>query len=137
MVNGTINATKLNAPDLMALNMAVAGTQTGLLRFYVAFTYDKQTKAKPRVAGQDFLALPGGATRKLHMGWLYAAPVNKKGSVYLLIADVARADGNKHFAWTAVRPDGLRDFQIRGIAQVIAPQTTQSVGAPTGQGDEE
>jgi hypothetical protein len=129
-MNGTIETPTLAAPDRMSLKMAVEGTQSGLFSFYVAFTYDKQSKAKPRIAGVDFLKMPGVGP-KLHMGWLYSAPINKKGEVYLLVADVARADGDKHFGWTAIRPEGLRDFQIRGIAPVVPAQSPQPAGVPS------
>ncbi len=104
----------LKPEEQMSLLLAVNGVRAGLWAFYVAFEYDKQTKAPPRVAGKDFMPIPT-ASGKLHMGWVVKAPTNKQGKVYLLIADVARADGQKHFGWTAVRPEGLKNIQIRGF----------------------
>lgn len=120
----SIDAKTITAHERMQLLIAINGTRSGLFRFYVAFEYKKQTKSPPRIAGVDFLQLPGCPTN-VHLGWLVAAPTNKNGKIYLRLADVARADGQNYTAWTSVIPTGLTSFQIRGIAPSTAPLPAQ------------
>jgi len=120
----------LTPEEQMSLLLAVNGVRMGLWTFYVAFEYDKQTKTPPRIGGTDFVQIPT-ASPKLHMGWVVKAPENKDGKIYLLIADVARADGTKHFGWTAIRPEGLKNLQIRGFRPYYPAQTQPT--APVSQ----
>src|SRR5579871_4741998 len=62
-------ADKLTQDERDALLCAINGTRLGLFTFSVAVTYDKQTDAKARIEGADYLGLPG-TTCKLHLGTL-------------------------------------------------------------------
>ena len=108
-----IDAPMLDATTRQVLLDAINGTRLGFFTFSVAVEYDKQTKAKPRVEGTHYMGLPG-ATSKLHVGTLVAAPTNKEGEVYLRVLDMARADGERAANWTALKLKGIKKFQVRG-----------------------
>lgn len=107
------SATMLSQDARDALLCAINGTRMGLFTFSIAVEYDKQTKAKPRIEGENYVGLPG-TTSKLHLGTLVAAPTNKEGAVYLRVFDMARADGESPANWTALKLCGLKSFQVRG-----------------------
>lgn len=110
----TIEAPKLNPVERAALLTAINAVRAGIFTLDVAFLYDKQTTAKPRVAGVDYMALPGDAG-KLHVGVLVAAPTNKAGEVYLRVLDTARGNGSAGAQWTTVKLCGIKGFQVRAV----------------------
>jgi hypothetical protein len=111
----TPNLSQKVAADLLdAVNKVRSGEEV----IEVAVTYHKVTKAKPRIAGQHYQPLPG-VEPIFHEGTLVAAPTNKKGNVYLLVSDAARApiptDDEEETAtgWTALSLAGLKSFRVR------------------------
>lgn len=81
---------KLDQRQSATLLSCVNEVRSGEATFSVAVTYRKVTKAKPRIAGLNYQPLPG-VEPIFHEGTLVAAPTNKKGAVYLLVRDAARA----------------------------------------------
>lgn len=116
----TLPTPKLSAVEAAKLLEVVNTVRSGESVYFVTFTYDKVTKAKPRIEGTHYQPLPG-TTCKLHTGTVVKAPTNKKGAVYLLVRDAARAplpgeaptpvedDGA---GWTCVKPEGLTSFRV-------------------------
>lgn len=104
----------LTPAERAVLLTVVNATIAGLFRFEVACTYNKQTTAKPRIAGLDYLALPG-TTTKMHHGQLLAVLVNSCGGIRLRIADRSRGDGQNLTGYTDLLLSGLTAFQVRAI----------------------
>lgn len=114
----TVNAPGLSQAEASKLLAVVNEVRSGEAVYSVTVTYDKQTKAKPRIAGEHYDALPG-VTVKVHTGTVVAAPTNKKGETYLRIRDAARAplpgetpDPDAEAGWTCVKPEGLTSFRL-------------------------
>lgn len=116
---------------LLALNSVILGTG----EVYVAMTYHKQTKAKPRLPGVDYVAMPGVAPTAF-MGRLWRVARNKKhGHVYFYITSSTRGDGKRPTGHTNLLPAGLQSFVIFGFQPNMnaVPQPTmlqQGPGAP-------
>jgi hypothetical protein len=113
-----IVAPKLSQVEAAKLLDVINGVRSGEAQYVVTVTYDKVTKAKPRIEGTDYQALPG-TTCKLHTGTVVKAPTNKKGAIYLLVRDAARAPipgevvaEGEEAGWTAVKPEGLTSFRV-------------------------
>lgn len=100
--------------ERMLLLTTLNATIFGLFKFEVAFTYSKQTDAKPRLAGIDYMALPGSSP-KMHHGVLCGVLCSAEGKLRLRIADRSRGDGARLSAPTDARLDGLTAFQVRAI----------------------
>ena len=111
---------KLSQAESAKLLAVINEVRSGEVVAVVTVTYDKVTKAKPRIEGEHYQALPG-TTNKLHTGTLVAAKDGKKG-LYLLIRDAARApvagadpvEPEDEAGWTAVKPEGLTSFKLLG-----------------------
>lgn len=113
-----IVAAKLAQAEASKLLEVINGVRSGEAQYVVTTTYDKCTKAKPRIEGTHYQALPG-TTCKLHTGTVVAAPTNKKGEVYLRIRDAARAPvpgevavEGEEAGWTCVKLEGLKSFKV-------------------------
>jgi hypothetical protein len=123
-----IVAPKLSQQDAAKLLEVVNDVRSGEHVYAVTVTYDKVTKAKPRIEGQHYQALPG-TTNKLHTGTVVAAPTNKKGAVYLLVRDAARApvageepvEEEDEAGWTAMKPEGLTSFKVLPNGKLPGP----------------
>ena len=72
----------------------------------VVVTYRKVTKAKRRIAGEDYRGLPG-VRFDTHMGRIVKVARNKAGQVYFLLVDDAR-DG-----FTSLRLEGVTGFAFK------------------------
>ena len=120
-----IDAPMLDATTRQVLLDAINGTRLGFFTFSVAVEYDKQTKAKPRVEGTHYMGLPG-ATSKLHVGTLVAAPTNKEGEVYLRVLDMARAE-LPHEWMLCFDPDERIAGDLRGFVSSLAHDECDAV----------
>ena len=97
-----------SAKLLDCINLMRSGERVYLARV----VYNKQTKAKPRIAGEDYVSDPALAINA-HEGLLYAAPSNKKGEVYLRMADGARRPGeDAEHGYTCMKLAGVRSFKV-------------------------
>jgi len=131
-----INQNELNTPHLDAASAAALLTAAnaaaeGLAEITVSLTYRKQTKTAARIAGEDYVAMPG-VSFEAQTGRLSALrkvnnPANRRkgvvGEVYLKIKSVTRADGVESFGYTNVRPEGITAFVVLGV-KAIAPAST-------------
>jgi hypothetical protein len=141
---------KLPQHEASKLLEVVNGVRSGEAQYVVTVTYDKQTKAKPRIAGETYQALPG-VTAKCHTGTVVAAPTNRQGQIYLRIRDAARApipgetpNPDEEAGWTCVKPCGLTSFRmlskldgpvklaraeaVESAARTLAQAVNQSIG---------
>lgn len=104
---------------LTALNTVAEGLAT----VTVSMTYRKQTKTKARLAGEDYVGMPGvsfeAQTGTLSVHKRVNNPANRRkgvvGEVYLKIKSVTRADGVDSFGFTNVRPEGITAFVVLGV----------------------
>jgi len=133
----TIDADALRAGELEELRECIYQVQTGKLEYYVLLTNRKQTRSKKRMPGQDYDPNPALAPHA-HKGWLVAAPVNKKGFVYLHIYDEARAqERGEGFGHTRITLQGLRSFEVLrdrpGPLAEPEPETPKPVQGPDPQ----
>lgn len=110
----SVDTPALTPAERVVLLTAINATLFGIFRFEVAFTYSKQTTAKPRLAGVDYLPLPG-VTGKLHHGILCGVLVNAEGKLRLRIADRSRGDGARLSVPTDALLSGLTAFQVRAV----------------------
>lgn len=110
-----IEAPGLTPEERMRLLCAINAVRAGVFTFDVAFLYDKQTTAPPRLAGTHYMALPCDGKGKMHVGVMVAAPSNKAGEVYLRVVDTARGNGAQGAQWTSVKLSGIKGFQVRGV----------------------
>jgi len=148
----SVPAPKLSQVEASKLLEVVNAVRSGEAQYSVTVTYDKQTKAKPRIAGEHYDPLPG-VVAKCHTGTVVAAPTNKAGAVYLRIRDAARApvpgetpDPDAEAGWTCVKPEGITSFRVlpngklpgpvvkareaavASAAQALAAAVNQSIG---------
>lgn len=122
-------APKLSPQEAAKLLVAINGVRSGLFQYNVTITYDKVTKAKPRIEGENYKALPG-TTNKLHTGTLVAAKDGKKG-LYLLVRDAARApvEAEDEEGWTAIKPAGITSFRVLPNGVLPGPVAAQIAAA--------
>ena len=120
--------------------MAVLNTLSGGVVVTVAITYDNQTDGKRRIAGEDFQAIPGVDPR-VQLGTLSAHfrvdnQVNQRagtvGELYVKVCSLTRGNGVRPYGYTALRPEGIEEFNVLGFIQVQqapAEQAPAPVGA--------
>jgi hypothetical protein len=122
-----IQPNELHTPNLTpvaraALVTAANAVEMGLAEVTVAMTYRKQTKTRPRVAGEDYVAMPG-VSCEAQAGTLMVErfvdnPANRKaqraGKVYFKIRSTTRADGSEPIGFTNIRPEGITAFAVLG-----------------------
>ena len=123
----SVPAPKLSQAEAAKLLAVVNEVRSGEAQYAVCLTYDKCTKAKPRIAGEHYDPLPG-VVAKCHTGTVVAAPTNKAGAVYLRIRDAARAplpgetpDPDAEAGWTCVKPEGLTSFRVLPNGKLPGP----------------
>jgi len=103
---------------LLALNTVLAG----LGKITVALAYNKQTESKPRLAGKDYVAMPG-VDPTAQFGEIVRVFRRKKdNALRFTIASASRGDGATPIGYTAVIPEGIKSFTITGF--VPAQQAT-------------
>jgi hypothetical protein len=121
---------------LTTLNAVEAGT--GLATVHM--TYRKQTKSKPRLAGEDYVAMPG-ITPEVQIGQITSVfrlkdnPKNRKagtvGHVRFRLASMSRADGVNPTGFTTVIPAGITSFALTGFQP--SPAALQAQQGQQGQ----
>jgi len=128
-----INQNELNTPHLDAASAAALLTAANaaaerLAEVTVSLTYRKQTDTPARIAGEDYVAIPG-ISFEAQTGTLSAHrkannPANRRkdvvGEVYLKIKSITRANGVESFGYTNVWPEGITAFTVLGI-KALAP----------------
>lgn len=127
-----VKTPNLDTMGRFALLSAANAAAAGAAEVTVSVTYDKQTDTKPRIAGEDYVEMPGVGS-EVQTGTLMVRrrvdnPFNRRkgvaGQVYFKIKSVTRANGEEAFGYTNVRPEGLTGFVILGIRALNAePQT--------------
>lgn len=138
----TIQINELDTPSLPAQQKAVLLTtlnavEAGTGVATVHMTYRKQTNSKPRIAGEDYVAMPG-ITPEVQIGQITSVfrlkdnaknrREGKVGAVRFRLASMSRADGVTPTGFTTVIPSGIRSFAMTGFAPtpVQAPSQTPS-----------
>ena len=130
MINpNDINPVNLNPAEARELRTAINSVDEGTAIITVSLTYRKQTKTRARIAGEDYVSMPGvsyeSQTGTLSVHRKVDNPANRRkgvvGEVYLKIKSVTRADGVESFGWTNVRPEGITAFVVLGT-KLIAPE---------------
>lgn len=129
-----IQHNELNTPYLdlatkAALVTAANAVAQGVAEVTVSMTYRKQTKTRPRIAGEDYVAMPGvsmeAQTGTLMVHRKVDNPANRRkgvvGEVYFKIKSNTRADGDQAFGFTNVRPEGITAFVVLGV-KAITPE---------------
>lgn len=110
---GAINAPNLTDREAAALLTAINAVRSGISQFNVMLTNKRVSKGKPRIAGEDYNPL-AGLSCEAHTGTLVAAPTNKRGEVYLRLADAARGTDENPEGWTAISLAGIQSFRVIG-----------------------
>lgn len=125
----TVQANELSCPDLppqqfAALLTTLNAVEMGAGVATVHMTYRKQTKAKPRIAGEDYVAMPG-ITPEVQNGQItsvFRLKDNAKnrregtvGAVRFRLASMSRADGISPTGFTTVIPSGITSFALIGF----------------------
>jgi len=131
----TITPQDLACPNLHPivyahLLSAVAAVDSGLADVSVCLTYKKQTDTPPRIAGEDYPAMPGVAqdtqmgrlTVHRHVDNAENRRLQRVGRVYLRVKTVTRANGVDPYGFTNIRPEGITNFTVTGF-QPRPPQT--------------
>lgn len=129
-----LNTPHLNAATKAALLTAANVVEQGAAEVTVSMTYRKQTRTRARIAGEDYVAMPGvsyeAQTGLLTVHRKVDNAANRRngtvGEVYLKIKSNTRADGEQAFGFTNVRPEGITAFVVLGV-KAITPE-------PAGQG---
>ena len=96
---------------LMTLNTVLAGHGD----VSVSFTYDKQTTAKPRKAGVDYVEMPGVAANAFFGKIAKVARGKKTGQVYFLLNALSRGTGTTPSQPTNIKPEGITMFAVTGF----------------------
>jgi hypothetical protein len=123
-----VNTPHLNEQTKAVLVTALHSVADGLAKVTVSMTYNKQTKTKARLAGEDYVAMPGvsheAQTGTLSVHSRVDNKANRRkgvvGQIYLKIKSVTRANGVESFGYTNVRPEGITGFVVLGV-QAITP----------------
>jgi hypothetical protein len=124
---------ELNTPNLTpvakaALVTAINTVEQGLAEVTVSLTYSKQTDTRPRIAGEDYVAMPG-VTQEAQTGRLTVArytdnrqnrKLGRVGKVWLQVKSTTRSDGVEGFGYTRMRPSGITGFVVLGV-KPLAP----------------
>jgi hypothetical protein len=117
MTTMTLAFENLSTTEAAALNAALLRAQMGET-VQLALTYNKVTNTAPRIAGEDYRALPGVAKETL-IGTVKKVAVGKNGPYVLLDATLTRAPLNgegkvetKKLGWTSIKPEGVKSAQV-------------------------
>lgn len=126
-----LNTPKLSILEKQALIVTLNAVGSGLGEATVAMTYDKQTKAKPRLPGEDYVSMPGVSPKAQHgvLTSVFRLVDNKAnrrkgkvGAVRFRVRSATRGDGVDPQGWTTMIPDGLTSFVVTGFQ----PKTQQA-----------
>jgi len=131
-----LNTPKLSILEKQALLVTLNAVGAGMGEAHVAMTYNKQTKAPPRLPGEDYVAMPGVSPEAQHgvitsVFRLTNNAENRRkgrvGAVRFRVRSATRADGVEAAGWTTMIPDGLTSFVVTGFApaQQQSPQQPQ------------
>lgn len=132
-----IQQTELQTPHLNPLARAMLLTAANVVdqgfgEVTVSLTYDKQTDTKKRIAGEDYVGMPG-VSMQAQTGVLVVEryqdnAANRKlmrvGRVYFRIRSMTRADGANPIGYTNMRPEGITAFVVLGT-KLRQPQVAQ------------
>jgi hypothetical protein len=127
-----INPPHLDQATKAALVTAANSVLSGAAKVTVSMTYRKQTKTRARIAGEDYVAMPGVSMEAQTGSLMVHRRVDNKanrrkgvvGEVYFKIKSVTRADGVESFGYTNVRPEGITGFVVLGV-QAITPEPSR------------
>ena len=111
----SVNAPKLTPQERAQLILVINTVRAGGVDVCVFAEYDSLEIGEPRISPADYLELPSDPHGKQHLGWITAAPTSKEGHIYLRMKDLMRGNGESAWAWTSLRTEGLRKFQLRGL----------------------
>lgn len=106
--------TSLPTFERQALLMALNSSLAGMSEITVAFTYDKQTDTRPRLAGKDYVPIPGMST-KMQLGKIQRVFRNQDGKVRFTISSMTRGDGMNPTGFVTIIPEGIKSFTITGF----------------------
>ena len=123
----------LPQPQLSQLFTTLVAVEAGAGVATVHMTYNKQTKSKPRIAGEDYVAMPG-MTPEVQIGQITSVfrlkdnaknrREGKVGAVRFRLASLSRADGVTPTGFTTVIPSGIKSFALTGFQP--SPQALQA-----------
>jgi len=145
-----ISTPHLTTRESSKLLECINGIRSGEKEYLVRLTNRKLQNSdgsykhgKRRESPGDFEADPALAP-DAHEGIMYAAPINKRGEVYLRLKDGARAPQDEEFGFTCVTLEGIRSFRVLGefpgplapepVSEPEAPRLEQPQGFPGFQG---
>lgn len=118
-----IKTPKLSLMERQALVTSIFSVLNGLGEVTVSLTYDKQTNTRPRIAGEDYIKMPG-IDPKAQIGRLEVYQyvdnrANRKlgrvGKIYLKVATMTRSNGESPTHHANLRPEGITGFAITGF----------------------
>jgi hypothetical protein len=130
-----LNTPNLNQLERAALLTASNAVEQGFAHVTVSLTYRKQTDTKARIAGENYVKMPG-VSHEAQTGLLAVEryvdnKVNRKlgrvGKVYLRVKSVTRADGANPTGFTHIRPEGITGFVVLGVQPIQRTAQTQGV----------
>jgi len=121
-----INTPNLGMEGRTALMLALNSHLAGIGDVHVSVLYNKQTEAKPRIAGRDYLSLPG-ISMQAHLGKITDV-FRRKGdqAVRFRIKTLTRPDGNQPFGWITIIPEGLTSFIVTGFNPNLSARPFQN-----------
>lgn len=132
-----IKTPHLSLLERQALLMSMTSVLAGLGDVFVSLTYNKQTETRPRIAGKDYVAMPG-VRHEAQIGKLVVCqyvdnPANRRlnrvGKFYLKVETMTRADGTTPHGYANMRPEGITAFALTGFVPSPNPgQTTPGQG---------
>ena len=94
----------LGQVERAALLLALNSVILGIGKVTVSLTYTKQTATRKRIAGRDYVAMPG-VDKGAFIGDLTLVARNKaKGHVFFYVPSLTRADGSRAWGPTNLLP---------------------------------
>lgn len=127
-----ISTPHLDLPSKAALMTAINVVDAGLMEVTVSMTYRKQTRTRKRLAGEDYVGMPG-VTMASQIGILRVLRrVNSErnrragvaGKVYFRVVSCTRANGVDPAGFTNIRPEGITAFVVLGARPLVAQRTS-------------
>lgn len=121
----TIRCPNLNPTQYATLLTTVIAVDSGACDATVSLTYLKQTKTRPRIAGEDYVPQPGVScetqTGQLRVLRRVDNKANRKagvvGRIYFKVKSSTRADGVTDHGYTNIRPEGITAFALLGVSE--------------------
>ena len=128
----------ISTPDLTPAESSlllecINAVRSGEKMFYVRLGHVKTGKGRSRIAGVDYEPDPTLSSQG-HEGWLYAAPTNKKRTVYLRLKDEARAkpDQEVEIDPETGKPIPLWDYTCATLFNLFAFKVFREAPGPLG-----